>query len=96
MDDNCIEALKRANDAYSMASVNAVKHESHEATCARRYQDWKDSTGNLNDAINRLDESVMRRIGGIYKILWTTSATAIVILLGAVGALAFFLLTAHK
>lgn len=82
MSDPCGEALARANEAHALANIIGVKHDSHEATCARRYQDWRDSTDDLN-----------RSISGVYKILWTTSGTTILTLLGAVGTLAFFLLT---
>lgn len=79
-----------------IASVNSVKHESHEATCARRYQDWRDSTDALNAAIKNLDESILRRIGGVYKIIFSVGGTSIVLLIGAVATLTFFLLTKGK
>jgi hypothetical protein len=89
----CADALQRANEAHAMASVINAKHESHEATCARRYQDWRDSTDRMTNLIIGVDNKLNDRVSGIYKILWTTSGTTILTLLGAVGAMAFFLLT---
>lgn len=82
MSDPCADALQKASDAYMIASTVNIKHESHEATCARRYQDWKDSTIELKSSIK-----------GIYGILWTTSGVTIVTLIGGISALIYFMLT---
>lgn len=80
--ESCMEALAKAQEAYHMADVVSIKHESHEQTCARRYEDWRRSTDELKLSIK-----------GVYGILWTTSGVTIVTLLTGLGTLSYFLLT---
>lgn len=82
MSDPCVDALQKANDAYMMANNTSIKHENHEATCTRRYEDWRRSTDELKLSIK-----------GVYGILWTTSGVTIVTLITGISALAYFILT---
>lgn len=82
MEQSYMEAYQKAFEAYQLAKEVGIKHENHEATCARRYDDWRRSTDELKGSIR-----------GVYGILWTTSATTILTLIGGIGALLFFIIS---
>lgn len=82
MEESCVEAYHKASEAYQLATVVQLKHDNHEATCARRYDDWRRSTDELKGSIR-----------GVYGMMWTTAGTAILTLLTGIAALAYFILT---
>ena len=82
MVDDCAEALRVAEKAVHGVEMITLKHDTHEQTCARRYEDWHRSTDELKTAIR-----------GLYGMLWAASGSALMTLVVGVGTLVFFLIT---
>jgi len=67
MVEKCDEAMAKALEAHTLATIAATREQSHEQECARRYEDWRRSNDQLRTEISESNKEMRDTVSGVQE-----------------------------